>query len=150
MIFSGIQGSGKSAFYHRRFAHSHVRINLDMLRTRHREAILLRACIAARQPFVVDNTNASREQRSRYIAPARAAGFRVIGYFFDVAPRAAIARNAERPPKQQVPVPAILGTHKRLRPPVPEEGFDELYTVRLDDRGFVVEAFRAAARREAI
>ena len=48
---------------------------LDMLRTRNREAILVRACIEARQRFVVDNTNPTQADRARYVVPARAAGF---------------------------------------------------------------------------
>jgi hypothetical protein len=34
-----------------------------MLKTRHREHHFLQACIEARQPFVVDNTNATRVER---------------------------------------------------------------------------------------
>jgi predicted kinase len=82
VIFVGIQGAGKSTFYRERFFDTHVRINLDMLKTRHREQLLLQACLAAQQPFVVDNTNPSKEERRRYIAPAQAAGFKIIGYFF--------------------------------------------------------------------
>jgi predicted kinase len=73
VIFVGIQASGKSTFYLQRFFETHVRINLDMLRTRHREQVLIEACVAGKQSFVIDNTNATREQRARYIAPARAA-----------------------------------------------------------------------------
>lgn len=66
VVFCGVQGSGKSTFFVERFAHTHVRLNLDMLRTRSREDILLHACLAAQQPFVADNTNATRAQRQRY------------------------------------------------------------------------------------
>lgn len=34
IIFVGIQPSGKSTFYHDRFSNTHLRINLDMLKTR--------------------------------------------------------------------------------------------------------------------
>ena len=37
VILIGIQGAGKSTFYKDRFFNTHVRINLDMLKTRHRE-----------------------------------------------------------------------------------------------------------------
>lgn len=57
VIFVGIQGAGKSSFYKERFFRTHVRINLDMLRTKRRQEILLAACIEAKQPFVADNTN---------------------------------------------------------------------------------------------
>ena len=82
VIFIGIQASGKSSFYRDRFFDSHVRINLDMLRTRHRERILFEACLEAKQSMVIDNTNPTADQRARYILAARAAGFHVSGYYF--------------------------------------------------------------------
>ncbi len=54
-----------------------------MLRTRHREQFLVKACLGAKQSFVVDNTNVTRADRARYIPLARAAEFRVIGYYFE-------------------------------------------------------------------
>ena len=57
VILVGIQASGKTTFYRERFFETHVRLSLDMLRTRHRERLLVAACVAAQQPFVVDNTN---------------------------------------------------------------------------------------------
>ena len=139
VIFVGIQGAGKSSFYRERFFHTHVRINLDMLRTRNRERLLVRACLEAKQPFVVDNTNVRIEGRAAYIAAARSAGFRVTGYYFRADLRAAISRNAARTGAQFVPVKGILGTQKRLQEPGYAEGFDVLYDVRLDASGrFIV------------
>ena len=57
VILIGIQGSGKSSFYKERFFNTHVRINLDMLKTKHRQQVLFEACLASKQPFVADNTN---------------------------------------------------------------------------------------------
>jgi predicted kinase len=140
VIFVGIQASGKSTFYRERFFDTHLRINLDMLKTRNREQILLRACIEAKQPFVIDNTNPSAEERARYIRPARSAGFRVLGYYFDVQIKEALTRNKERTGKDHIPEKGIVGTKKRLRVPDLEEGFDLLYRVRIDEEGrFVVE-----------
>ena len=34
-----------------------------MLKTRHRESILIAACIEAKQPFVIDNTNPTPKER---------------------------------------------------------------------------------------
>src|SRR5215210_1618033 len=111
-----------------------------MLKTRHREQILLRACLEAKQPFVVDNTNPSVEERARYIELARSGGFRVIGYYFRSQSKEAIARNARRTGKARIPEKGILGTYKRRRAPVMEEGFDELYYVYIDEEGsFMVE-----------
>lgn len=140
VIFTGLQASGKSSFYRAHFFATHLRVNLDMLRTRHREALLLRCCLAMRQPFVVDNTNPTVAERARYIAPAREAGFRVVGYYFRAEARDCVGRNARRPERERVPPQAIYGTRKRLQPPAPaEEGFDALYIVRLaPDGGFAV------------
>lgn len=54
VIFVGLQAAGKSIFYRERFFTTHLRINMDQLRTRHRERALLAWCIAHRQRFVVD------------------------------------------------------------------------------------------------
>ncbi len=139
VLLVGIQGAGKSTFCRRRFFDTHVRINLDMLRTRARESILLEACLRATQAFVVDNTNVRAADRARYIAPARAAGFRVTGYYFVPDAPGSIARNRAREGKRAVPVPGVLGTLKRLEPPRLDEGFDALYLVRpLEDGQFDV------------
>jgi predicted kinase len=138
VIFTGIQGSGKTTFYRECFFDTHVRISLDLLRTRERESILLAACLAARQPFVVDNTNVLASERARYVERAKAAGFRLACYFFRTELRPAIARNQLRKPKH-VPVPALVRAFKRLEPPSRAEGFDELFAVELTgENKFVV------------
>lgn len=139
LLFTGIQAAGKSTFFRERFFDSHVRINLDMLRTRHRERVLLRACLDAKQPLVVDNTNLARVDRARYIELARAAGFSVVGYYFRSVVAEVLPRNAGREGERRVPERGILGAAGRLEIPSPDEGFDELYYVRIGDDGFVVE-----------
>src|SRR5947207_3263749 len=124
VIFVGVQGSGKTSFYRQNFFDTHVRINLDMLRTRPREQLLFTACLDAKQPFVIDNTSPLPSDRERYVDPARAAGFRVVAYFFDTPLKDAIRRNNQRAGKQKVPVPALAGTFRKLQPPTLQEGFD--------------------------
>ena len=142
VILMGIQASGKTTFYRERFFETHVRISLDMLHTRHREWLLVNCCLSARQPFVIDNTNARTIDRARYIGPAHLAGFRVIGYYFETELNAALARNSRRPGKQAIPVKGVIGMFKRLEAPTHEEGFDELYSVRVDlVKRFVVAAY---------
>ena len=138
VIFVGVQGSGKSTFYRERFFETHVRISLDMLRTRHREQLLLAACLAGKQAFVIDNTNPLPADRARYISPTREAGFRVVAYFFETNLRDAIRRNSQRVGKQKIPVPAIAGTLRKLQPPALEEGFDAIYTVTISNEGSFV------------
>jgi predicted kinase len=140
IIFVGLQASGKSTFYKERFFDTHVRINLDMLRTRHRERLLLHACIEMKQRFVVDNTNSTSTQRAGYIAQAREAGFAVIGYYFDSSVSDCIARNNRREWAARIPVIGIYARAMKLEIPTLSEGFDALYYVRIEgERGFVVE-----------
>ncbi len=141
VVFVGIQAAGKSTFYLQRFFNTHVRINLDMLRTRPRERLLLQACIAAKQSFVVDNTNPTAQERAKYIGPAKTAGFRVVGYYFPSDLEGALQRNATR--SERVPEVGIRGTRKRLQPPSIEEGFDALYSVTIAVPGqFVVQKWK--------
>ena len=86
ILLMGIQATGKSNFCRERFFRTHVRLNLDMLRTRRRENLLVEFCLKSKTKFVVDNTNLTSEVRARFIAPAKAAGFQVIGYFFEERP----------------------------------------------------------------
>ena len=143
VIFIGLQGAGKSTFYRERFFATHLRLSLDMLKTRHRERLLLQACLETRQSFVVDNTNPTRQERQVFIEAAKQAGFRVLGYYFQSRVEDCKRRNQQRPAQQQVPLPGILGTAGRMEFPSLEEGFDELNYVRIDDvGGFVVEEWK--------
>src|SRR5437868_13806734 len=110
-----------------------------MLKTRNRENVLVRACLEMKQPFVVDNTNVTAADRARYIAVAKEAGFRVVGYYFQATVREAMRRNSGREGGARVPAAAIAGTQKRLEPPGGEEGFDALCFVSVSADGrFVV------------
>ena len=144
VILIGIQGTGKSTFCRERLFHTHVRINMDMLQSRHRETLLLTACLNAKQSFVIDNTNPTTEERARYIAPSRAAGFRVVGYYFESDLRDALVRNELRQGIHRVPERGLRGTHSRLKPPSRAEGFDALFRVRIGaaENQFIVDELR--------
>jgi hypothetical protein len=106
--------------------------------------LLLAACLEAGQRFVVDNTNPSAAERARYVAPAIAAGFRIIGCFFIAEPRAAYERNRRRPGRAAVPAAGLFGTHKRLQPPSLDEGFHRIDRVELvEGEGFRVTPWLA-------
>jgi predicted kinase len=135
VLFIGIQGAGKTTFYREQFFETHIRLSLDMLRTRRRLDLLLRACIEAKQPFVIDNTNPTVDERARFIAPARAARFRIVGYFFAVDLKTSLDRNERRDPRQRIPVPGIIATYRRLQPPSYDEGFDVLYRITIESPG---------------
>ena len=142
VLFIGMQASGKSTFYRERFFSSHVRINLDMLRTRHREKRLLEVCLDTKQPFIVDNTNPTKLDRQAYISSAKEAGFRIVGYYFQSSIEDCKRRNEQRTGEQQVPLLGLLGTYSRLEIPCIDEGFDQLFYVRIADDGFVVEEWK--------
>jgi predicted kinase len=139
VVLCGVQGSGKTTLYRDRFLDTHVRVSMDLLRTRAREAAFVALCLETRQPFAVDNTNPTPAERRRYIEPARAAGFRVIGYLVEVDATEALARNAERTGRARVPAAGLLGTAKRFVRPAPEEGFDELWHATAAPDGWRIE-----------
>ena len=143
VLFIGIQATGKSSFYRERFFGTHVRVNLDMLKTRRRESLLVAACLEGKTPFVVDNTNLTREDRARYITPAKAHGFTIQGYFFQSRVADALTRNATREGKARVPDLAIRGARGRLELPAMAEGFDSLQFLQLADRNqFTLEEWK--------
>lgn len=140
IIFIGLQGSGKSSFYREKFFDTHIRINLDMLKTRHREKILFQACLEAKQSFAIDNTNPTPEDRKRYIIPAKDKNFRIIGYYFQSNLENCKRRNEQRHPQQVVPLVGVLATYKKLIKPNYREGYDALYYVKLGTNySFIVE-----------
>ena len=140
VILIGVPGAGKSTFYQQRFASTHVRLNLDELKSRAAELRLLREHIEQRRPFVVDDTNVRKVDRAPFVAAAREAGYRVTAYFFQLSMRAAIKRNSLRSGKQVVPVPALIRSWKRVEPPALEEGFDEILILEIQSDGSAIES----------
>ena len=142
ILFTGIQATGKSEFYKRYFYKTHIRINLDMLKTRNRERILIDACFAAKQPFVVDNMNLTAAERRHYIESAKNHGFEVIGYYFKSAIHEAISHNEQREGKEKVPLPALRSAHAKLELPSMAEGYGKLFYVQIKDNNFIIEEYQ--------
>ena len=135
VILVGIQASGKTTFYQQQLSATHCHISLDVSKTRARELARLQWCLENNLDFVVDNTNATADERRRFIVPAKAAGYRLVGYYFEPDVAGCLKRNAARPVHQRIPIPGLFGTKKRLEPPAFNEGFDALFEVRIDDNG---------------
>jgi predicted kinase len=137
VIFVGLPGAGKSTLYRERFANTHVHVSKDLwpnaAKREARQQKLLEDSLAAGLSVVVDNTNPSIAERAPLIGIARARGAHVVGYFFAVATRAAVARNANRTGKDKVPNVAIFTVAKRLEPPTLAEGFDRLFRVEINE-----------------
>lgn len=143
VVLIGIPASGKSSFFRSRFVDTHVRINGDMLRTAHREALLLDACLRGKISFVVDKTNVTRDERVRFLSAARMHGFRTEGYFLQSRRAECVERNRARAEHERIPDEAVGGMAGRLELPSLDEGFDMLWFVRLDPAsGFIVEHWK--------
>ncbi|HPY41727.1 MAG TPA: ATP-binding protein [Thiolinea sp.] len=141
ILFIGLQGSGKSTFFLQQFYKTHLRLSMDMLRTRHREKLLFEACLAAKQPVVIDNTNPTKADRARYICAFRAHQFEVIAYYFDVPFADCVAHNALRTGKECVPEVGIKSVAKQLQLPTLDEGFDAIYRVQIQNQQFIISVF---------
>ena len=131
VILVGLPGAGKSSLVRQRFEATHRRVE---------DRRQVDAALASGASVVVDTTNPRRIDRAPVIAVARARGAKVVGYYFDITTRAAVARNAVRTGKDKVPNVAIFTVANRLEPPAADEGFDELYRVTIaEDRSLIVE-----------
>ena len=151
ILLIGLQGSGKSTFCKQKFSDTHLRLNLDMLRTRSREQILFAASLKAKQPVIIDNTNPTPGDRERYIAPAKTAKFKIIGYYFQSSLEDCRRRNELRRARQVVPLVGLLSTYSRLVMPDVSEGFDVLWYVRIADGGeFVIEKWNTEEQRNEV
>lgn len=133
IIFMGLQASGKTTYYHRHFAATHVHASKDLMKNVRnrdtRQTQMIEEALKAGKAVVVDNTNPTPIVRAPLIALGRKHGARVIAYVFDVPVKVAVARNREREGKARVPDVAIYVTAKKFVPPRFEEGFDEIHVV---------------------
>ncbi len=139
IIFCGIQATGKTTFFKEKFFKTHIRISMDQLNTRNKENQFIAFCLQTQHPFVVDNTNPSKTERSRYIAVAKENKFKVIGYYFQSKIGEAMTRNSQRQGKENIPESGIKGTFARLELPEFSEGFDELYYVEISENNFTIK-----------
>jgi predicted kinase len=142
VVFVGLQASGKSTFFHERFAGAHQHISKDLFphnrNKNRRQDHLLRAALSAGRSVVVDNTNPTPEDRGTLVWLGHEYGAKVLGYYFDASIRECLRRNETREGKARVPDVAIHATAKKLVAPSIEEGFDEVLYVRLNDSTFGV------------
>lgn len=135
VILIGLPASGKSTFAQQYFAAIHDYVSMDRLRrngrTRRRQARLINAAFQAGRSVVVDNTNATIEERTALICLGQAYGAHIAGYYFPTAVGDALVRNRARTGKARVPAVAIYAARKKLIPPGYAEGFDALFAVRV-------------------
>ena len=135
IILIGLPGAGKTTFYRERFSTSHIHISKDLWSNasgrEDRQQKAVEEMLSSGKSIVVDNTHPTKAERGRIIRLAHKHKARVVGYFFEITTRAAVARNANRTGRGKVPNVAIFTTAKRLQPPTLSEGFDELLRVEI-------------------
>lgn len=142
-MFIGIPGCGKSTFYKERFFHTHVRISLDLLNTRNKEQRFLELALSLQQRVVIDNTNVLTGERNKYIALAKENRYKVVGYYFESRIADCLQRNATRHGKDKIEKVGVITKFKQLQLPRPDEGFDELYFVKIEGNAFTVKPYES-------
>ena len=138
VIFVGVQGAGKSTWYHEHFAETYKLVSKDLLSPRHkqiRQMQLLTEYLAAGQSVVVDNTNPTIADRAPLLVVAHDYAATVIGYHFAVPLTTCLQRNRARVGLARVPDLALYATQKKLSAPTYAEGFDQLFRVALGEDG---------------
>jgi predicted kinase len=146
VILIGLPASGKSTFFRERFAGTHDHVSKDLLRNnrrpQRRQEQLIAESLASGRSVVVDNTNPSVAVRAPLIASARTHGAELVGYFFVTEAGDALRRNRARAGRERVPDVAIFTVRKRLEPPTMAEGFDRLFSVRMNEAERTFEVSR--------
>ncbi len=135
IIFIGLQASGKSTFFRTHFATTHEHISKDRLRNSkrpgRRQAQLIEEALQAQRSVVIDNTNATVEERASLIRLGRIYGAEIVGYYFESQVSQSLERNRLRAGRERVPDVAIYVTARKLARPSHAEGFDRLFYVRI-------------------
>jgi predicted kinase len=131
---TGLQGSGKTTWVAGHLAGTHAVVSKDHWpRARRREARQRRVVaelLADGRSVVVDNTNASVEERAALIAAARGASVAVRCVWVDTPLPVCLERNGARQGGARVPLVGLYATAGRFVAPSVQEGFDRVDVVR--------------------
>ena len=128
IVLVGIPGAGKSTLARTRFP-GYKRINLDTLKSRHRENFAILEALERGESLVIDNTNTTRRSRSKYVHYARRFNFPIRAILLKCDLDVALRRNSTRSGKEYVPDRAVKMYYRILEPPSDDEGFDSIEIV---------------------
>lgn len=135
VILIGLQASGKSTFFRKYLAETHVLVSKDLMRNNRnksrRQIQLIENALQAGNSVAVDNTNPAVVDRTALINMGRTYNAQITGYYFESKISDCLARNQERSGKAQVPDIAIYATIKKIAFPSYGEEFDRLFYVRI-------------------
>ncbi len=137
IILMGLQASGKSTFYRTHFATTHEHVSKDLLlqsknkNKNQKQAECIERAFQEQRSVVVDNTNATIQDRLPLIDLGHRYDAKIIGYYFQPDVLSSRKLNMQRTGKAQVPEKVIFITAHKFELPTYAEGFDTLYYVRI-------------------
>lgn len=141
-ILVGLQGAGKTTFFHQRLAATHVHVSKDNFRNNHRpgrrQRHLIEEALREGRSVAVDNTNATAVDRAELIELAKQFKASVDCYYFPPDVDGSLQRNSVRTGKARVPDGVIHMTARRLEPPSLREGFNRFFEVHLVNGEFAI------------
>ncbi len=128
IIFVGIPGIGKSSYYNKHYIDTHLRINLDSLKTRSREWGIFTRAVEYETSIVIDNTNLYVKSRVKYIEHVKNKGYVIKCVVFPHDLELSLSRNKNR--DRVVPEQAIRKFYKEKELPTLQEGINEIIYVK--------------------
>lgn len=138
IILIGLQASGKSTFFQKNFAKTHKLVSKDLMpnhknRTK-RQIQLIEEALKTKHSVVIDNTNPTLEEREALIKVGKQYKATIIGYYFESYVSSCLERNQQREGKEKVLDVAIYTTSRKLERPAINEGFAQLFYVKMADK----------------
>jgi len=123
ILLIGIAGSGKTIFC-TKFLPNHTRISLDEVpnHDRAKQAELIENGLLEKQNIVIDDTNLTREIRSKHILIAKKYNAEIKAVFFDLPMFKIQLQNSKR--EKKLVDSALFKMKKILEPPSEDEGIN--------------------------
>ena len=125
----GISGAGKSTWAKKLFP-QHVSISLDKIQNHNRgiENVMIKDHLKQQHNIVIDDTNLTRDIRSKHIILAKKYDAKITAVFIDTSMSKILINNKNR--EDPRPEPALFHMQKQLEEPCKDEGFDFIQIVK--------------------
>ncbi|CDW76414.1 bifunctional polynucleotide phosphatase kinase-like [Stylonychia lemnae] len=136
ILFFGSPGSGKSTFWKNHLS-DYVRVNNDTLKTPQKCMAVCEEGLKAGKSVVIDNTNATLEQRTRYLTLAKKYNVSIRCFMFDVTKEVCMHNNTQRKVNShrqhlsgKIPNIPIHSFFKNSEKPQEKEGYAEIKKIQ--------------------